>query len=610
MNVSDVIERLFPGFDLIEINEVNGVWVVNAVSNQRQCECPSCGQQSSRIHSQYERKPLDVSWGNYPLDLNLRVFRFFCDNSVCRQRVFCQRHVDFLSVHAQATKRFNETMQEMAQELGGEGGCRLGSRFGIRRSADTYLRHLKQKSLPMATAPRVIGIDDWAWRKGHQYGTIICDLERGKVIDILPDREVATVVAWLQAHPTIEVITRDRAKCYREAATTGAPQAVQIADRWHLLKNLRDVVKRTLEGYQPILKEMSFAIHAHFAETSPPQSHIETLTCHPLELPDDIEALETRLQDASLAPATRRRLLHSLIHRLRDAHIPIKEMMARTGVSRATLYRYFNNDVVSITVLQPPAEQEKPFSDSQLRHEQIGQLRDAGVTIAEIMQQVGVSRATVYRSLATMNKSDKGLRDYFPGVEHRYWSNRFNELWQAGYRKPEQIWHILRQEEYTMSFARVRMAVYRQVNPLSTKPKGIPSQYVYRPRKAAWCFVLDPLDLDKIDYQFLLMCLQMSPEFLQLYALAQAFHRLIVHHRSLALFEHWIAQALSSPFPEIQRFARGLLQDESAVRAALTSPWSNGPVEGQVLRLKLKRRSMYGRGSLDLLKRRVMGVAS
>ena len=105
------------------------------------------------------------------------------------------------------------------------------------------------------------------------------------------------------------------------------------------------------------------------------------------------------------------------------------------------------------------------------------------------------------------------------------------------------------------------------------------------------------------------MCLHASPELLQLYVLAQGFHRLIVHSRRLALFDHWIAQALSSAFPEIQQFARGLLQDESAVRAALTYSWSNGPVEGQVLRLKLKRRSMYGRGHLDLLKRRVMGTA-
>lgn len=196
--------------------------------------------------------------GDYPLDLNLKVFRFFCDNPLCLQRVFCQRHADFLSVHAQSTQRFNENIQQIAQEVGGEGGCRLGCKLGIRRSADTYLRHLKQKSLPLASAPRVVGVDDWAWRRGHHYGTIICDLERSEVIDILPDREVATVVEWLKAHPSIEIITRDRAKCYREAATTGAPQAVQIADRWHLLKNLMDATKRVFEGYQPLLKAIRY----------------------------------------------------------------------------------------------------------------------------------------------------------------------------------------------------------------------------------------------------------------------------------------------------------------------------------------------------------------
>jgi predicted DNA-binding transcriptional regulator AlpA len=456
----------------------------------------------------------------------------------------------------------------------------------------------------------VVGIDDWAWRRGYRYGTIICDLERSEVIDILPDREVATVVKWLKAHPGIEIITRDRAKCYREAATTGAPQAVQIADRWHLLKNLTDAVKRVLEGYQPLLKDISIKMIDNQNEPIQPQSPVETQICHPLEMPDDIETLEKHLQDPPLAPAIRRRLMLSLIHRLREADVPIKEMLVRTGMSRATLYRYFNQDVVTLTVIQPTQDDEKPLSASQFRRESIEQLRDAGITIAEIMQQVGVSRATVYRVLTTMNKSHKGRRDYFPGVEVHYWSTRFHELWQAGDRDTDVLWQTLRQEGYTMSFASVRLAVYRQLSPLSTTPTGMTTHQVYRPRKAAWCFVLDPLKLDKIDYQFLLMSLYASPELLQLYALAQGFHRLIVQSRRLILFEHWIAQALSSAFPEIQQFARGLLQDERAVRAALTYSWSNGPVEGQVLRLKLKRRSMYGRGNLDLLKRRVMGMVN
>lgn len=109
---------------------------------------------------------------------------------MCLQRVFCQLHADFLSVHAQATTRFNETMHQIAQEAGGEGGCRLGCQLGIRRSADTYLRNLRQNPLSPMNTPRVVGIDDWAWHRGHRNGTIVCDLEQFKVIDILPDREV------------------------------------------------------------------------------------------------------------------------------------------------------------------------------------------------------------------------------------------------------------------------------------------------------------------------------------------------------------------------------------------------------------------------------------
>lgn len=116
----------------------------------------------------------------------------------------------------------------------------------------------------------------------------------------------------------------------------------------------------------------------------------------PLEMSDDIETLETRLQDTSLAPAIRRCLMHSLTHQLYDADVLIKEMLERRGVSRVTLYRYFNNDVVSLTVIQPPDVDEKPLSASQLRRDQIGQLRDAGVTIAEIMHHMGLSQATVY----------------------------------------------------------------------------------------------------------------------------------------------------------------------------------------------------------------------
>lgn len=606
MILSDVVKRLFPEFDVQTIAEADEGWYIFASSTQGVSPCPTCGQMSEHIHSQYTRYPADVPWGGYVLKLELKVFRFFCKNRMCKQRVFCQRHPHFLATHAQATQRFNESIQKIALEAGGEGGHRLGKALGIQRSADTYLRQLKQVPIPEIESPRVVGIDDWAWRKGHHYGTIICDLERSEVIDILPDREEETVTAWLKCYPSIEIITRDRAKVYRKAANAGAPQAIQIADRWHLLKNLFDGVKRVFEGYQPLLKQISKDISQKEVYRGEPKIHIETQTWHPIDVPDDNETIQAQLQDENLAPAIRRRFLLVLVHRWRKAGLPIKEIMAQTQLSRASIYRYLNYTHLTLKVMHSPDITNLPPSPRQLRNQKIIQLRDEGVTIAEIVHRVGMSRASIYRVLAAAGKSHRGQREYFPGVEKHNWTTRFNELWQDEVHDLQILWENLHSEGYKMSFASVRRAVYRQYTPISIIPRGMVTQQIYRPRKAAWCFVLNALELDKSDYQFLRTCLQTSADLLQLYALAQGFQHLIVQSRRLSLFEHWITQATSCIFPEIQRFARGLLQDEDAVRAALTYSWSNGPVEGQVLRLKLNRRKMYGRGNLELLKRRVI----
>jgi hypothetical protein len=319
------------------------------------------------------------------LKLELSVFRFFCKNTECKQRVFCQRHPHFLATHAQATQRFNESLQKIVLEVSGERACHLGKALGIQRSADTYLRQLKQVVIPEIVPPRVVGIDDWAWRKGHRYGTIICDLERSEVIDILPDREPETVIAWLKCHPSIEVITRDRAKGYREAVDAAAPQVIQVADRWHLLKNLLDAVKRVLEGYQPLLRQISTEISQQELCQTENQQPIETQIWHPLDMPDDNENIQLQLQDATLAPAIRRRYLQVLIHRWRQAGFPVKEIMARTQLSRASIYRYLSNEHLTITVIRSADVPHLAPSPRQLRNQQILQLRDAGITVAEIV---------------------------------------------------------------------------------------------------------------------------------------------------------------------------------------------------------------------------------
>ena len=178
----------------------------------------------------------------------------FCPVSTCPQRIFCER-LSFVAPHAHRTARLNHALQHISLAVGGEGGARLASALALPTSPDTLLRRIRQlPALPSAT-PRVVGIDDWAKRKGRSYGTILVDLERGVPIELLPDREEATVRQWLEAHPEVQIISRDRASQYAEAARLGAPQAVQGVDRWHLLKNLGEAVQRLLTRHRQQMEE-------------------------------------------------------------------------------------------------------------------------------------------------------------------------------------------------------------------------------------------------------------------------------------------------------------------------------------------------------------------
>jgi len=127
-------------------------------------------------------------------------------------------------------------------------------------SADTLLRLIRAGPVPVTTAPRVIGIDDWAWRRGQRYGTLIVDLERNRPVDLLPDRDAQTVAAWLQSHPGIEIVARDRAGAYADGIRRGAPEAVQVGDRWHLLRNLGDALARALDRHQHDLRAATASV--------------------------------------------------------------------------------------------------------------------------------------------------------------------------------------------------------------------------------------------------------------------------------------------------------------------------------------------------------------
>ena len=231
--------------------------------------CPMCGAESNRVHSRYHRALADLPCFGKAVRLAITVRRFFCTDAQCPRRIFAERLLGFARPYSRTTDRLRQAHEAVGCALGGEPGSRLTVRMAIPTSPDTLLRRVKQFEGGSPSPPRFVGIDDWAWRKGQRYGTIVVDLERSDIIDLLPDRDATTVKKWLDDHPGVELISRDRASTYARAAADSAPNALQVADRWHLLKNLREAIERLFERRSD---EVNEAVKAPAAATESPCS--------------------------------------------------------------------------------------------------------------------------------------------------------------------------------------------------------------------------------------------------------------------------------------------------------------------------------------------------
>ncbi len=231
--------------------------------------CPCWGKVSRRVHSKYSRQLLDLPWQGLPVSILLRTRRFFCVNGRCKRRIFTERLPGTVDRYSRKSSRSSESLGWLALALGGRAGSSLARKLGLLISGTTLLRQLRRRSKPPSAAPRVLGIDEWAWKKGHRYGTILCDPERGTVVDLLPTRDTAAVAAWLTKHPTIEVVSRDRASSFADAIRRGAPGAVQVADSWHLLNDLFEVLIRSLDRYRPAMRAVGDVLSSASPAVSP-----------------------------------------------------------------------------------------------------------------------------------------------------------------------------------------------------------------------------------------------------------------------------------------------------------------------------------------------------
>ena len=289
--------------------------IVHAHGEEASGTCPGCGSLSSSVHSRYIRWPRDFPASGRQLVIRLTARRFRCSAPSCDRKTFVERFApDVIAARARRTSRLDRLVHCIGVALGGRPGERLTERLSMPVSADTLLRTLRRRSAPTPTSVKIVGLDDFAWRRGHRYGTIVCDLEQRRVIDLLSDREIGTVTTWLKDHPAIEIVCRDRGSGYREAATKGAPQAVQITDRWHLLENASaaflDIIRRHMR-------------HLRRAVTS------ETID------PKRLSAVEKRQWKGWL----KRDEANEKVRALHKSGTALKAIVRATGLSRQTVRR-------------------------------------------------------------------------------------------------------------------------------------------------------------------------------------------------------------------------------------------------------------------------------
>ena len=510
------LDSIIPPGLVVDHIEVGAGLTITARPKTASAQCPRCEGVSSRMHSRYTRTLSDLPVAGRRVVITISVRRFRCVGPECRTKVFAERlEPDLAAAYARRTGRLETLVHHRGLALGGRPAESFARRLMVPASRDTMLRTVRRRAHRPTEPLNVIGIDDWALRRGHRYGTLICDLERRRVIAHLPDRESGTVEAWLSAHPDIAVLARDRGGCYGEAATRALPMATQLADRWHLMENASAAF---LDAVRKSMTAIRTAVGATMID------------------PDRLACAE-RLQYEGYR---RRMVTDEAILRLSRQGMSIRQIVRPTGHTRKRV-----RDVLR------------------------------GLT------------GDVFRS------RQSSLEAYLP---------RLDAEWTAGCRNGAELWRRLRAGGFIGSLRVVGEWANRRRRH-EQAPNGACGK-VPSARLMARLMTTGRDGLSKAEAVTVAPIEAAVPALDEARSLLSGFKTMIRERRPPDL-DTWIDTAARGL---LASFANGLSRDRAAVAAALAEPWSNGQTEGQITRLKLVKRQMYGRAKLDLLEARLIGV--
>jgi transposase len=553
-------KHLLPDSSSVELSSVKrgrGCWVVE-VRGRNAATCPDCKTVSSSRHSNYWRHLKDLPLQGRAVQIRLRVGRWRCRNSVCPRQIFCERLPKVAGKHAQQTQRFGEIVQFIGYAVGGRPGERLGSRLGFPVSNDTLLRRVKQaaRSRPPTKSVAVLGVDEWAWRKGYgRYGTILVDLKKRVVVDLLPDESAASFEQWLKEHPGVKIISRDRDGVYAEGASSGAPRAKQVADRFHLVQNLIKVVQEELAHQRHHLLMPSQQLAAGTATAEVTATGLERVSSQPPGPRPSSRQKETRQQR-------------------RQQKVALFEM--------------------------------------------VKSLRAQGMRAFEIVKATGISRGRVDKWLRLKECPPQNKMAPRPGMPD-YYREDVRRLWDRGWRNGKKLLAEIRKLGYVGSYSGLvaMVAPWREEKRAVETAALAAGQPAAEPRVAmrhvspqeAAALLSKPKPMLSERQRKIVEFLKQTGDFATMRHLVLSF-RSILPGGKVASLKRWIEKAEASGIEGMRRFVRQLKKDMEAVENAVKEVWSNGPVEGHINRLKTLKRQMYGRAKFELLRARTLPLAA